>query len=68
MRVLVGVLVALFGAVAGAAIGVSLTYALFSGEHGADAFTWFAAGLFVCLPQHPGWGCGSRPAVPAIAS
>lgn len=48
MRVLTGVLVALLGAVAGAAGGIALTYVLLSGE-GADAFTWLAAGLFFCL-------------------
>lgn len=49
MRVFMGVLVALVGAVAGAAIGVGLTYALLSGEGGVDAFSWLAAGLFFCF-------------------
>lgn len=53
MRVLMGVLVALVGAVAGAAIGVGLTYALLSGEEGVDAFTWLAAGLFFCFFSIP---------------
>lgn len=50
MRVLMGLLVALFGAVAGAAIGVALTYVLVSGAE-ADALTWLAVGLlfgFAC--------------------
>ena len=48
MRVLAGVLVALFGAVAGAAIGVGLTFALLSGED-ADAFVWLASFIFFCF-------------------
>jgi len=49
MRVLMGVLVALLGAVVGAAGGVAIIYAL-SGVEGADALTLVASGVFFCVP------------------
>lgn len=49
MRMLVALLVALLGAVAGGAIGIGLTYALVSGGD-ADALTWLAGGIFFCVP------------------
>ncbi len=48
MRVLVGCLVALFGAIAGVALSIASVYWLL-GDAGADAFTWIAAVLFFCL-------------------
>ena len=58
MRVLVGCLVALFGAIAGVALSIASVYWLL-GDAGADAFTWIAAVLFFCLFGIP-LGAGLR--------
>jgi hypothetical protein len=43
-----GLLLALFGALAGAAASVALTYALLSGEE-VDALVWLAGFIFFCF-------------------